>query len=106
MERLSPLLPAHTASALVSVLEANYTTPEDINSPSALTPLNYSDESLMPVGLLVADKPGHEFKVIDDPIPEQYLDLLIGRLLHKTIVQKSSGANSYFIRLYWGDIMI
>lgn len=51
-----------------------------------------------PIGILVADVPGHEFKVLEDPIPPQLVDLLVGRLLHKTVVQKDTGANSYFIK--------
>ena len=57
-----------------------------------------ADKAEAPIGLLVADKPGHEFKIIENPIPSHLVDLLVGRLMHKSFMQKDTGANSFFIK--------
>lgn len=65
---------------------------------------NELNDGAVPIGVLVADEPGQEFKIIDDPIPSQLVDLLVGRLMHKTFVQKDVGANSYFVK--YGVILL
>lgn len=108
--RIKLLTPAHISSELTSFYaltrEDSKATGKNRSVEEREIPVTVSsgdgtedaDSSAIPVGLLVADRAGHEFKVIEDPIPPDLVDLLVGRLMHKTIVQKTSGSNSYFIK--------
>ena len=48
-------------------------------------------------GNLVSESRGHEFKLIENPLDDRLVDLLIGRLLHHNHITQPLGANSYFI---------
>lgn len=98
--RIQLLIPAHIALYIPSA-HHNTDRIDSLKTKSdGYTILNSSSGvDISPtIGVMVADHPGHEFKVIEDPIPPHLVDMLVGRLLHKSIVQKDIGANSYFIK--------
>lgn len=107
-DRLMPLLPCHITNYFpVQKNSLNTRNVGDARDESkyqfyTTAPLVFPNGSdTEQIGLLVADVPGQEFQLIENPIRDDMLvDLLIGRLMHKTFVQSNPGANSYFIRYF------
>jgi hypothetical protein len=85
--RLQSLLSPPLASKLRGALAGGFPPP----------PFPVEEPVVDPPGNLVSETPGHEFKLIENPLDERLVDLLIGRLLHHSHITQPVGANSYFI---------
>lgn len=101
LSRLEPLLPNHAASVLARLRSRGDVRVDeaDMSEEHTRTGSEIEGEAdAVPIGVAVALERGQEFKVFEDPIPPELVDFLIGRLMHKIITQKSTGANSFFIK--------
>jgi hypothetical protein len=93
-QRISHLFRNEVAETIRNIVREPYATGRfDSSSGSSLVAYAESGD---PIGSLVADEPGHEFKLFEKPLDDRFVDLLVGRLLHRSSMQPP-GANSFFI---------
>lgn len=93
-QRISHLFRKEMADQLRHIAKKPYSTGLfDQKSQASIIPFVSTVE---PVGNIVANIPGHEFRVFDKPLDDRIVDLLVGRLLHKSTMQPM-GASSFFV---------